>query len=466
MVNPISTDVYNDAYVLTRYNYNVPEDSYSFSDAATSAGVMAGGYSLCKGVYWLGKNRKDYKTGWQNVKNQYAYAKAGLKNAANLKDKLLFSKRTQELLDLEKRYPYTDPAAGKTLTAKQRLKHMKQYMKNKNNKAVQDIIQQTKKELQDGNLTGKRFAVRKRQINKAIEETAQKKKMSKIAGNSGNAARTAANTSAKSTAKAVTKGGKIIKTLGKSLKGNIVMTGIALALEAPTIIKTYKTLGKKKGNKQLLKSTAIAGAGVAGYIAGSAALGAAVGSVVPIAGTAVGAVVGLVGGLLGAWGADTLARKVLPSELEIAAKEEAEEAVKNPEKMKEVLKNTDEKAETETDETVLSELRQSYNNLSVLTDDTQYEQIDDENSTVKQEITSDSSKEEEENEVLSDNPQTQKKTRNKSKLLETLNWFKQMLAKIKDTDLNYNSYYNQYNNQYNSYETPFYQMRSQYGYIV
>ncbi len=95
----------------------------------------------------------------------------------------------------------------------------------------------------------------------------------------------------------------IFRKIASGVKGNALFAGISLACEAPEIIETYKTLGTSKGNKQLLKSTAVVAAETAGFWAGAkvggiagAKLGALLGTVVPGIGNAVGAIVG---GLVG-----------------------------------------------------------------------------------------------------------------------------------------------------------------------
>ena len=509
MVNPYDVNAYNDALILTNYNYGVPMDSYTFSDCLYGAGAFAGISTVWNSGAWLLKNRHDYGTGWQNVKNQYASARSLMTknpfyNAWNYN-------RVKTLLDFEKRcYPaISADTRGLNLTAKQRLRHMRQSRISRQYSDARALINTTKEEFRQGKLKGKRFKVRQRQINQALQEADSKaadfkikQRRIKISANSSanavtnsatNAAANSSANAANSTAGTVTKGAtlgaarnavtkttkkgitdnllKMAGKAGKCIKGNIIGAAIGLALEAPAIINAYKIGSKDKnakslGHKQLAHSAGKVAVGLAGYAAGSAALGAAVGSVVPVAGTAIGAVVGLVGGCIGYFLADKAYSKLVQSPLEQYSKKQAKEAVKNPEKMKEVLKNTEEKAKTETDETVLAELQQSYDNLSVQTDDTQQKQADEQYTTVKQELTDE--------ETVDTPAQTQKKTRNRSKLAETLDWFRQMLSSIYQPyryyNINNNSNYYQYNNSpYNTfypYQTPFYQMPSQYGYIA
>lgn len=499
MVNPYDVNAYNDALILTNYNYGVPMDSYTFSDCLYGAGAFAGISTVWNSGAWLLKNRHDYGTGWQNVKNQYASARSLMTknpfyNAWNYN-------RVKTLLDFEKRcYPaISADTQGLNLTAKQRLRHMRQSRISRQYSDARALINTTKEEFRQGKLKGKRFKVRQRQINQALKEadskaadlkkSAKKGKIpatgsanavtnSSVNATANSSANTVANSSANTTranssSNAAAKGskGKLLKMAGKAgkcIKGNIVAAAIGLALEAPTVIEAYKAASKDKnakslGHKQLAHSVGKTAVGLAGYVGGAAALGAAVGSVVPVAGTAIGTVVGIIGGCIGYFLADKAYNKLVPSPLEQYSKKQAEEAVKNPEKMKEVLKNTEEKAETETDETVLAELRQSYDNLSVQTDDTLPEQVEEENPTVKQELTDE--------EAVADTPvQTEKKTRNRSKLAETLDWFRQMMSSIYQPyqyyNINNNSNYYQYNKYIYPYQIPFYQMPSQYGYLA
>ena len=113
------------------------------------------------------------------------------------------------------------------------------------------------------------------------------------------------------------------------IKGGGPLTfAIELGLEVPDIVKTYNQLGAGKGTKQLVKSTAVAGASAVGFVVGAkagAAAGAAIGSFFGVVGAVPGAIIGevcgIVGGLFGSW----LCRKgakaaVGPSELEKAQK--------------------------------------------------------------------------------------------------------------------------------------------------
>lgn len=370
MTNPVN---YNqeDVYALSRYNYGVQNSGYNAKDALTTAGLFAGGYTAWNGGKWLIQNRKDYKTAWADVKQQYNNAKQLKGN--NLKESYLNNYRSQYIADLEKAY-----APAKTLTQAEISKlspsklaayNRSQAISAEYNK-VRQLIQQSK------GLTGKALLDKQKEINQALADA-------KLAVAKGKATPGSALAATSKTGKAIqwvkgktgitkaelalktsaANGGKVAKFLTKAPKGTPATAIVALALEGPEVYKTYKKLGAGAGTKQLAKSAAIAGAGVAGYALGSMALGAAVGSVVPIAGTAVGAVVGLVGGLLGAWGADTIARKLLPSELELAAQKDANEAMNNPEKMKELLEKTEKTAENETNQEVLDNLQKSYDNV-------------------------------------------------------------------------------------------------------
>ena len=361
-----------DAYTLVKYNKNVPDNGYTFNEAMIGAGVMTGGYSLFKGGKWLIDNRKDYKTGWQNVKNGFNNAKQ-LKGA-NLKETYLNNYRNLYIKELEAKYK---PA--KTLSAAEQAKLSPAKLAKYNRKqAISAEYDRMRQLIKDSKvLKGQDLLNKQKEINQALADAKLAVAKGKATAGSAMAPTTKIGkagqwlkgktgiTKAELAVKTSAAKGGYAKFLPKILKGTPATTIAALALEAPTVYQTYKELGAAKGTKQLVKSAAIAGAGVAGYALGSMALGAAVGSVVPIAGTAVGAVVGLIGGLLGAWGADTLARKVLPSELELAAKKEAEEAVQDPAKMQELLQETEKAASDETAPEVLQKLQSSYDNLAV-----------------------------------------------------------------------------------------------------
>ena len=511
-INPYDVNAYNDALTLTNYNYGVPMDSYTFNDCLYGAGTFAGLSTVWKSGNWLLKNRHDYRTGWQNVKNQYASAsslmtKNPLKNAWNYN-------KANTLLNLERScYPEISAnTQGLNLTAKQRLRHMKQSRISRQYNDARALINDTKEEFRQGKLKGKRFKVRQRQINQALQEAESKvseiksvKGRGKTATNSAtnaatNSAKTAAakgGTIGAGTVKTAAKGsnGKLLKIAGKAgkcVKGNLFAAAIGLVLEAPTIINAYNVASKDKkckslGHKQLAHSVGKVAVGLLGYAAGSAALGAAVGSVVPVAGTAVGAVVGLVGGCIGYFLADKAYNKLVPSPLEQYSKKQAKEALKNPEKMKEVLQNTEQKAENETDETVLAELQQSYDNLAEQTqDDTiENEEVQSVKKTDKQypqqqlrqtSLPSTSSDFVDETEI-----------RNKSKLQEIINWYINKFEMLYEQYNNSNQLFNscnsyyptmtnypQINNQYHGYssynsfapyETTFLQRNLPYGYI-
>ena len=143
-------------------------------------------------------------------------------------------------------------------------------------------------------------------------------------------------------------GNKAIRTIAKGAKAGGAMAAISLVAEAPTVVKTYKELGTKKGTKQLGKSVVKVAADTAGFAIGAkvggiagAKIGATIGTCIggPIGtavGGAVGAIIGIAGGLLGSWLAGKAARAVVgKDELEIAQEEQtkqlAEEAANNPE---------------------------------------------------------------------------------------------------------------------------------------
>lgn len=372
MTNPVN---YNkeDVYALANYNYGVSVPAgYSASDALIGTGIAAGGYSLWKGGKWAWNNRHDYKGGWQNVKNGFNNAKQ-LKGA-NLKETYLNNYRSLYIEELEKRYK-----APKVLSNAEKAKLSPSKLASYNRKqaisAEYDKVRQLIKESKT--LKGDELLKKQTEIKQALADAKLSVAKGKAAQGSTMAPTTKAGkagqwikgktgiTKAEVALKtSAANGSKAARFLTKAPKGTPATTVIALALEAPEVYKTYKELGAVKGTKQLGKSAVIAGAGVAGYALGSMALGAAVGSVVPIAGTAVGAVVGLIGGLLGAWGADTLARKLLPSERELAAKQKADEAMQDPEKMKQLLADTEEAAANETDQEQLSKLQKAYDNTS------------------------------------------------------------------------------------------------------
>lgn len=135
------------------------------------------------------------------------------------------------------------------------------------------------------------------------------------------------------TKEGTTTAAKATRLAGKAgrsfIKGGGPLTfAIEMGLEVPEIVKTYNELGAGKGTKQLLKSTAVAGASAVGFIAGAkagaaagAAIGAAFGGVGAVPGAIIGTVCGMIGGLAGSWLCRKGAQAVVgPSELEKAKK--------------------------------------------------------------------------------------------------------------------------------------------------
>ncbi len=130
---------------------------------------------------------------------------------------------------------------------------------------------------------------------------------------------------------------KVVRTLSKGAKAGGAMVIISAALEAPTVVKTYKELGAKKGTKQLGKSAVKVGAETAGFLVGvklggiagtkiGAIIGTGIGGPIGTAvGGFVGGVVGIAAGLLGSWLAGKAARAVVgKDELEIAQEEQTQ----------------------------------------------------------------------------------------------------------------------------------------------
>lgn len=131
---------------------------------------------------------------------------------------------------------------------------------------------------------------------------------------------------------------KAVRVLSKGAKAGGGMAVISAALEAPTVVKTYKKYGAKRGTKQLGKSAVNVAAETAGYVVGAklggiagAKLGAVIGTCIggPIGtavGGAIGTIVGVGCGLLGSWLAGKASRAIVgEDELTIAQKEEADE---------------------------------------------------------------------------------------------------------------------------------------------
>ncbi len=133
-------------------------------------------------------------------------------------------------------------------------------------------------------------------------------------------------------------------------EGGPIMLAMEGGVELITnVIPTFKTLGAKKGVKQLGKSTVKTGASVGGWVAGAALgtkIGALIGSVIPGAGTAVGAVAGaIIGSACSLIGGSLLSRLAVKGtekiigkdELVIAEEQQAEQIAQQAQGNSEVL---------------------------------------------------------------------------------------------------------------------------------
>ena len=196
-------------------------------------------------------------------------------------------------------------------------------------------------------LTGKRLAAKMRQIDRALVKA--KVKINDLKGKNqivsttkvGKACswvktKTGLRTLESKVLQGTVSKNAAVRGASKCVKGGGAMIAISAALEAPTVYKTFRDLGAKKGFKQLGKSAVRIGAETVGWIAGAkiggiagAKIGGTIGTCIggPIGtaiGGAIGAIIGIGCGLLGSWLCGKAAKAVVgEDELELAKKKEA-----------------------------------------------------------------------------------------------------------------------------------------------
>ena len=217
---------------------------------------------------------------------------------------------------------------------------------NTNNLVKADIYKDVNRLVAESkNLSGTALTQKSKEIEKALVEAKVNVNKAKANGQivsktyAGKAAswvktKTGLRTVENKVLEATLSNNPVTRTLAKGAKAGGGMAVISLALETPNVVKTYKTLGGKKGTKQLGKSLVKVGAETAGYVVGAklgAKLGATIGTFIggPV-GTAIGGTIGsIIGvgcGLLGSWLGGKAARTVVgKDELEIAKENETRE---------------------------------------------------------------------------------------------------------------------------------------------
>lgn len=266
-----------------------------------AVGALAG----FQGGAWLLANRKDLKGGFQNMAKETAENKKIMKSSKNIFEGTKKLAAKEELINFEKKLPKTDAYKAIRAEAQKAIK-TGDFSKLK--------MLEEQKAIADYNVTlAKQAAVPKTKVGKGVKAIKDKTGLSRLS-----------LLNKQALAKNAT-----YRTAAKFVKGGGGMAIISAAIEAPNVYQTYKTLGKKAGNRQLAKSAVNVAAETAGWVVGAkagAALGAAIGSAVPVVGTAIGAVVGVACGLLGSWLFGKASRAIVgKDELEIAQEKQAEE---------------------------------------------------------------------------------------------------------------------------------------------
>lgn len=330
--------------------------------AGGAAGIMIweGAMQAGKGGTWLWKNRGNYSEAWENFKNarQTRILNEKALKGSNIFETIRNRQGNLQLRNLAPKFTEVKPmdySEFSKLSPKAQLKVNNKVIKSSYYKEVRELIAKAE------GAKGKELKAYLKQIDEAIAKANLKVKNAEAAGIikpatlrgkawSGVKKYTGySKLSQKAAEKAATSTTfRRVAKCAKGAKGNVLFTGIALAAEAPDLIKTYKTCGTRKGNKQLAKTAGIVAAEIGGYAlgsAGGAAIGAAIGTAAcPIIGTAIGALCGLAVSCLAGWAARKVAGK---SELAKHQEEQAEklaaEAKKDPEKRKELIALAQEK---------------------------------------------------------------------------------------------------------------------------
>lgn len=272
---------------------------------------------------------------------------------------------TQELesvkRELTRKASVLEPKAGDNFlkaTSRYAKKQLNDYKLVKNANALKkaeiyENANQLAKEAE--NLTGKRLAVKLRQIKKANTEAKIAINEAKAAGEIKSATKLGkaasyikTKTGIRAAQNKLLKGtlstNKTVRLLSKGVKAGGTMAVISAAMEVPTVIDAYKNYGGKVGTKQLAQSTVKVAADTAGFVVGAklgaiagAKLGATVGTCIggPIGtaiGGAIGTVIGIGCGLLGSWLAGKTAKAVVGEDaIEQAKKQEAMELAESVE---------------------------------------------------------------------------------------------------------------------------------------
>lgn len=352
-VNSINNDIQR-AAIYAANAYSIDAGRWS-NDAlcntlAFSAGItlLPYGWKLGKGVFWDGpkwliNNRGDYTNAWNTYWAKRSAQNNAMKNStAHLKGKHLWNTVNNrsywnELSHLEQQVTPLSKQYGKLFSWKDSLKI--RFAANRS-KVKKELVRKRKLERrwQHRNVLRKAKIYKDARVDSLINEAKYlqgkelKAKLKEIEAAKAQADLTLHKAMSEGIIKPPTKWGRawygfkkytginavnglvkkglasknvLARGLAKGVKsGGPLMAVFSLAMETPNLIKTYKTCGTAKGNKELAKTGAVVAAETVGYAVGAkvggiagAKIGAGIGTFIggPI-GTAIGAAVG---GLIG-----------------------------------------------------------------------------------------------------------------------------------------------------------------------
>ncbi len=361
--NPVNM---NDYYRLASYaaGAQINHDPFSInnlqSELMFTGGIMAlpVAFQAGKGIFWNGpkwlwQNRGNYTSAWKQVKANNAAAKASVEH---LKGKNIFETINNrsyydKITNAAKSLPSTGTKASYYAEAKRLIEEAK--AKKLTGKALKDHLKKVDDAIAKADLNVHN-AIKSGLIKPATKRGKVWAGIKKYSGyNAVDGALKKGAVSSNKTVRALSKGAK---------GGGLATAAIALAVETPEIVETYKECGAKKGTKQLAKTTAVVAAEGVGYAVGAkvggiagAKIGATIGTCIggPV-GTAIGGVVGgIIGvgtGVLCSWLAGKGMKSITgKSELQKHKEEEARRlainAVTTKEGKQELIKKTDAKAQ-------------------------------------------------------------------------------------------------------------------------
>lgn len=308
---------------LAKYVTGVTINKTGEASAILPGVALMGGI---QGGIWAWQNRKDYKGGFQKLKQNAALRD----NFINSTNKYNSGKKFDKIKNKW--------AGAVEYTAKEELEATIQKLKNKYpNPEMQKILNTYTQKLGAQGVSYKALLndLEKLEASTKLENYTAKVTSQRASGSFFRGLKDKTGITKLSTAsKELAVSSKGFRTLMKGIKGNAGFAAFSLGVGVLTDVIPSFQLGTGKGFKQLGKTAVKTGFEVAGWAAGSAVgakAGAAIGTMVggPV-GTVIGGAVGLVGGFLGSLLFSNVADKITgPSEVEKAQLEMAQQIKQN-----------------------------------------------------------------------------------------------------------------------------------------